>query len=111
MSPPESDSFVHAGTVGDLMTARVVAALLESAGIRTRLRSESMGPYPVTVGRLAATEIFVPGPDVDEARRLIEEAQEGPEPGSAQLPPARLGAMLLAAVLALAAIGLALRVF
>jgi hypothetical protein len=73
----------HAGTerfelftiLGDAGTARIWAARLESEGIEARLHGEPLGPYPVTVGKLAETQIWVPAGRIDEARRVFLEAE------------------------------------
>jgi hypothetical protein len=69
------ERFVHLATLGDLTLARICAARLETEGIEVRLRSESLGPYPVTVGQLAAAEIWVPERRLEEAGRLMLEAE------------------------------------
>jgi len=67
--------FVKLATLGDINSARVCAALLQSAGIEVRLRGEALGPYPVTVGQMAITELWVPQPDFDDAVELMVEAE------------------------------------
>ncbi|HIC95786.1 TPA: DUF2007 domain-containing protein [Candidatus Bipolaricaulota bacterium] len=58
--------------------ARVVQGLLESSGIRCRLRER--GPqsiYPVTVDGLAEIQIMVPEEDEAEARALVRAYRSG----------------------------------
>lgn len=81
-------------TVGDLTEARVLAARLRSERIDVRIHSEALGPYPVTVGRLAEAEIWVTSDRVDEASRILLDAEvntalapaEREGPGPAGLP-------------------------
>ncbi len=74
--PPDSvDRFVPLTTVGDVGTARVLAAVLSSEGIEARVHGEPLGPYPVTVGKLAETQIWVLGSRLDEARQILLEAE------------------------------------
>ena len=73
--PPQGDPYVHLADVGDLVTARVCAAVLADAGIEARLHGESLGPYPVTVGRLAVTQVWVPATDLEEARLVMLESE------------------------------------
>jgi hypothetical protein len=73
MEPP--DRFVLLAEVGDLLAARVSAAVLGDAGIESRLRGESLGPYPMTVGRMAVTEIWVMESDMAEARLVMLESE------------------------------------
>jgi len=67
--------FVKLATVGDLTTARVLAARLESEGIDVRLHSESFGPYPVTVGSLAEAELWIMEDQMDEAKAIMLDAE------------------------------------
>jgi hypothetical protein len=60
-------------TVGDSVTAGVLAAHLRSEGIDARLRGDAFGPYPVTVGGMAEVEIWVPQEDIEYARTVLEE--------------------------------------
>ncbi len=67
--------FVRLTTVGDLTTARVLAARLVSEGIETRLHGDALGPYPMTVGALAETQIWVLSDRIEEASRLLLDAE------------------------------------
>ena len=71
----ESEAFVPFADVGDLATARVAAAVLADAGIEARVHDESLGPYPVTIGRMAITQLWVRPADHDEARVVMLEAE------------------------------------
>jgi hypothetical protein len=66
--------YVHVATVGDLVEARVLAARLDAEGIDVRVHSESLGPYPVTVGGLAEAELWVLSDRVDEANQILLDA-------------------------------------
>lgn len=111
---PRSDPepFVLLATLPDPAAAELCAARLRSEGIESRLRGESLGPYRLTIGAMAATQIWVPLSRRDEARALIEEANLGevdlpPCPAEATPPPATLRWAVLAgaALLLLAALG------
>lgn len=54
-----SDHYVCLAKISDVNAARVAAARLESEGIDTRLHGEALGPFPVTIGRLAETQLWV----------------------------------------------------
>jgi len=103
--------------VGDLPRAHLLAALLGSAGIRAEVRSESLGPYPVTVGPLAAAWLWVEAADRDAAADLLTEAGvSAPESEEPAVPLAtRRDVRILAGIVAVlvflaVALGL-LRVF
>lgn len=112
-------AFVHFADVGDLQTAQVCAAVLEDAGIPARVHGESLGPYPVTIGRLAVTEIWVPADSVDEARLVMLETEiehtlnDGADtPVSAAVTlPMRIAAVGVLVTLAWAVVRGLLRVF
>jgi hypothetical protein len=73
---PRSDPepFVLLATLPDPAAAELCAALLRSEDIESRLRGESLGPYRLTIGAMAATQVWVPLSRRDQARALIEEA-------------------------------------
>ncbi len=54
-----SDQFVCLAKIPDVNTARVAAARLESEGVASRLHGEALGPFPVTIGRLAEIQLWV----------------------------------------------------
>jgi hypothetical protein len=109
----DPDPFVLLATASEPAVADVCAALLRSADIEAHLRGESLGPYRLTIGDMATTQIWVRLSRLEEARALVFEGDvRGLEPPGARQPPnpsppgARwspqavlLGALLLAAVL------------
>jgi hypothetical protein len=67
--------FVPLTRVGDVTAAGVLAARLRAEGIEVRLHSQAFGPYPVTVGHLAETELWVLSDRVEEASRILLDAE------------------------------------
>jgi hypothetical protein len=67
--------FVRLTTVGDVNTARILAARLQSEGIEVRLHGDALGPYPMTVGSFAETQLWVLSDRVEEASRLLLDAE------------------------------------
>jgi len=63
--------FVSVAKLGDPAAANLAIAMLRSAGIPARAHGESQGPYPMTVGDFAVTEIWVPEPDAEDAREVL----------------------------------------
>jgi hypothetical protein len=112
MDENEREPLVRLTVVGDPMTAQVVAAQLRSMGIDPHLRGEGWGPYPVTVGRLAQTEIWVRESDVEDAREVIDHRLDSAEPSGSDetaADSATLRVLALATVIVLAlAVGIAL---
>ena len=74
---PRADNarFVKVATVGDLTEGRVLAARLRAEGIDVRVHSEALGPYPVTVGQLAETQLWVLSGDLEDAGRVSLDAE------------------------------------
>ena len=71
---PMSDKkapFVPLLTVGDPNEAQITAARLRAAGIDVRMHGENFGPYPISLGELADTEIWVRADQVDKASAVI----------------------------------------
>jgi len=62
-------------TVGDVATARILAARLQAEGIEVRVHGDSLGPYPVTVGAMAETQLWVLSDRVEDASRLLLDAE------------------------------------
>lgn len=102
------------------MSARVCVAVLGSNGIEARVHGESLGPYPVTVGRMAVTQIWVPESALERARELMIEAEidhalgaevRGGAIADREALPMKLVALIIAAVLATAVLRAVLRVF
>lgn len=71
MPAPTGDLFVLLATAADSSIADVCASLLRSAGIESRLRGESLGPYRLTIGEMAATQVWVPRSRLEDARALV----------------------------------------
>lgn len=107
LDQPPSARFVHIATAGDLVEGRVLAARLEAEGIEVRLHSQAFGPYPVTVGQMAETEIWVLSDRIDEASTILLDAEVNTalapveSEGSPSLPlEFRIIALAIAAIVA-----------
>jgi len=120
MTPVTTDRFVHLADVGDLITAQICVALLADAGIEARVHGESLGPYRVTVGRMAVTQIWVPGSYVEEAGAVLMEAEidhalgtevRGGALSNPSALPMRLAAALIGGILLFAVVRELMRVF
>jgi hypothetical protein len=105
---------------GDELSARISAALLESAGISTRVHGESLGPYRMTVGAWAVTEIWVAETDVEDAIEVLTASEIefalNPEIRSGAVAdpsslPMRLVALVTLTIVAVAVIRMLMRVF
>ena len=81
---------------------------------------ESLGPYPVTVGRMAVTQIWVPESTLERARELMLETEiehalgtevRGGTIANTETLPIRVVALALAGVLAWAVLRAVLWVF
>jgi len=107
----DPDPFVLLATLGDPSAADLCAALLRSDGIDSRLRGESLGPYRLTIGEMAATQVWVPFSRLIDARRLLAEGSLGEielaDPGEPARAPADAGPPALAFLLAAVLFGLA----
>ena len=68
-----TDGFACIATVADLNLAKVAAARLVSEGFDVRVHGEATGPFPVTVGRLAETQLWVHADDAADAALVLEE--------------------------------------
>lgn len=90
MEGDAAGGFVRLAVLPDAAAAHLCAALLRSAGIEARLRGEALGPYRLTVGDMAVTEVWVPAADLDDARDLIEETAAA-EPGPPVTPGGTAG--------------------
>ena len=115
-----SQQFVHLADVGDLVSARVCVAVLGSEGIEARVHGEALGPYPVTVGRMAVTQIWVQESAVERAQELMLEAEiehalgaevRGGAIADREALPMKVIALLVAGLLAAAVIRALVRVF
>ncbi len=67
------DGFVCLARVYDPDLARVAAARLRSEGLAVRVHSETAGPFPVTVGALAETQIWVAAEEEADAGVVLHE--------------------------------------
>ena len=70
-----SAQLVLLARVSDPATAQLLAARLESEGIQVRMHGEWMGPYRLTVGAMAETELWVPEDDIDISRTVMMAAE------------------------------------
>lgn len=73
--PTAAARFVLLATVGDRNTAEVLAARLRAEGIDVRIHGDALGIYPVTVGALAETQLWVLSDRVEDASRLLLDAE------------------------------------
>ena len=67
---PAAEHYEPLIVIGDPAEANLLAARLRSRGIAVRLHGESFGPYPVGVGGLAETELWVDADRIGEARDI-----------------------------------------
>lgn len=84
-----SEPLVLLTRMSDRFAAQLLAARLESEGISCTLRGESFGPYPVTIGNMALTEIWVAERDLDEAQAILTESEA--DAGEIDVEPAGFG--------------------
>lgn len=75
MTVPEPGRFVKIATVGDITAGNVLAARLRSEGIEVRIHSQALGPYPMTVGNMADTELWVLTDRVEQANSILLDAE------------------------------------
>lgn len=64
-------NFVLLAQVGDPNQAMLLRARLDSEGIVARVRSEAFGPYRLSIGAMAVTEIWIPPDRMEEARLIL----------------------------------------
>lgn len=83
LSPQEPGHFVKVATVGDVTAGNVLAAKLRSEGIEVRVHSPAFGPYPVTVGNMAETELWVMSDRVEDANSILLAAEVNDAIGAA----------------------------
>ncbi|HUU61458.1 MAG TPA: hypothetical protein VMX37_03640 [Acidimicrobiia bacterium] len=108
MPATEPEPFVLLATLSDPAAADLCAALLRSDGIDSRLRGESLGPYRLTIGEMAATQVWVPLSRLEDARSLVLQGHLGdieladpeewaPDPSATRpnLPAVLLGALVI----------------
>ena len=72
---PEPGRFMKVATVGDITAGNVLAARLRSEGIEVRVHSQAFGPYPMTVGDLAHTELWVLSDRIEDASAILLDAE------------------------------------
>jgi hypothetical protein len=118
MEPALGERFTLVAKLGDPGAARLSAALLDSAGIPTRLHGESLGPYVLTIGEMAVTEVWVPESMVEDAvqvllaaeidHTLVVSPEEVADPWTL---PMRLSALGVAGLVAWGVVRAVLRVF
>lgn len=84
------------------------------------MHGESLGPYPVTVGRMAVTQIWVPQSEAGRASEVMLESeveytlgteQRGGALSDREALPMRLAALIMAIVVGTAVVRLMMRVF
>ena len=63
--------FTCVATIGDPAEARVAAARLQHEGLTVRVHGEADGPFPVTVGPFAATQLWVAADEADAATAVL----------------------------------------
>lgn len=68
-----TDGYACVATVADLNLANVAAARLRSEGFDVRIHGEATGPFPVTIGRLAETQLWVRADNASAAVQVLEE--------------------------------------
>ncbi|MBT8211888.1 MAG: DUF2007 domain-containing protein [Acidimicrobiia bacterium] len=72
---PHPAHFVRLASIGSLPAAEILAARLRSEGIEVRVHSQAFGPYPVTVGQMAETELWVLDDRLDDASEILLDAE------------------------------------
>lgn len=65
------ERFVLLARLTDPRAAQLAAARIESEGISVRIHGEWLGPYPMTVGAMAETELWVPESELEDARLVL----------------------------------------
>jgi len=103
---PHAARMVSLARFGDEGSARVAAALLESSGISTRLHGEALGPYKMTIGEMAVTEIWVDAGELEDAVEILTASEidhilSPPLGGGALADPLNLPMRVIAAVMGL----------
>lgn len=68
-----SDRYVCLAKISDINLANVAAARLESEGVASRLHGEALGPFPMTIGRFAETQLWVMADQRDAAKVVLED--------------------------------------
>ena len=65
--------YVCVATLPDVNEAQVAAARLQSEGLQVRLHGEPFGPFRLTVGGLAETQLWVVADDAETAVAVLED--------------------------------------
>jgi hypothetical protein len=75
MTPTDSLKWILLTEVGGRMQADLIKSHLEAEGIKVELFQEAVGRhiYPVMIDGLGRVQIFVPGPQINEARAILAE--------------------------------------
>lgn len=68
-----TEQYVCLAKIPDVNAARVAAARLESEGIPSRMHGEALGPFPVTIGHLAETQLWVVDSQREPAAEILAE--------------------------------------
>ncbi len=75
MDPMDPARYVCLTKLGSVATANLMAARLQAEGIDVRVHSAALGPWPVTVGNMAETELWVLSDRVAEASQILMDAE------------------------------------
>jgi Putative prokaryotic signal transducing protein len=113
--------FERLATVGSVAVANVLAARLRAEGIEVRVHSAALGPYPVTVGELARSELWVLSDRMAEATEIMLDADtrnalapaepDYVEPRSGLPPEVRLLAIVVGVIVVVLVVARLLRVY
>jgi hypothetical protein len=72
-----SIEWVQVFTTSTQLEADMLKANLQSADIPVQLLSQVDSSRQLTVGGLAIVKVFVPASDIDDARAIIDDIQQG----------------------------------
>jgi hypothetical protein len=68
-----SAPYVCLAKISDINLANVAAARLKSEGVASRLHGEALGPFPMTIGRFAETQLWVLADQRETAALVLED--------------------------------------
>lgn len=68
-----SDGYCCLAKISDINLANIAAARLQSEGIKSRLHGEAQGPFPMTIGRFAETQLWVLAEQRDSAIQVLDD--------------------------------------
>lgn len=71
------EEWVEIFTTTSEIEAEIVKDLLESGGIRVKIKSAKVTPYPVSVGKMGEIKILVDKVYKGIARKVIKDYQKG----------------------------------